>query len=84
MKDGDKIILLKHISINALMSTIPNQELKLETGEVKLIRYTLSQKINKGKEVELSVEEISLLKERIGLFYPPLLVGKSYEILDPK
>lgn len=85
MTDDGKPASLKNISITALMGNIQvPQGTPPEKGDVKLKRYILAQKINGGGEIDLAVEDVALLKERIGLIYATLIVGKTYELLDPK
>ena len=54
------------------------------TGKEKVERYELAKKIHHSKGlVDLTVEEIALLKELVGRIYPPITVGQAFEILDP-
>jgi len=53
-------------------------------GIEKARRYFLAIEIHTAKnQVELSVDDIKLIKDEIGRVYPPLIVGQAYEILDP-
>lgn len=36
------------------------------------------------KPLDLGVEDVGLLKERIGRAFPPLTVARAWELLDPK
>lgn len=49
----------------------------------KLARFNLALKIHAGGVVDVSSEEITLLKNAIGASYGPLVVGRAVEILDP-
>jgi hypothetical protein len=42
----------------------------------------LAKKIFSDDEVELTVEEVALIKSRVGETFPPLVVGQVYEILE--
>jgi len=77
---GDDIIL-KDVAVNALLA--PPVDNKPVQGKEKLKNYLLAQKVNAGGEIELKVEEISLIKEKIGVGYATLIVGSAYKILDP-
>lgn len=80
-KEG--VLTLKTISVNALLAELPlNQRENPETGREKLKKFKLAEKINDGGEVELTAEDISLIKEKIGKTYATLIVGKSYELLE--
>jgi len=53
-------------------------------GNEKARRYFLAIEIHKTKnQIELSVDDVKLIKDEIGRVYPPLIVGQAYEILDP-
>lgn len=54
--------------------------------EKKLKQYALLQKINVGGVVDLTAEEISLVKERASKLYPILIFGRLVDALegDPK
>ncbi len=55
------------------------------TGEQKLERFELAQRIYNSKDglVELGTKEIELLKKRIALFYPALTCAQAWQVLDP-
>lgn len=77
----EEVVTLKHIAIMSLMNPVPKQN-STENGAIKFSRYQLAQKINVGGEVEITAEEISTLKEKIAESYSPLIVGRSYDILE--
>ena len=74
---------LKFYSILALTANSKDPSKQLG-GIEKVKRFTLAQKINCGGEIELTVEEISLIKQLIGEIFIVLVVGRCYELLDPK
>lgn len=86
VEDGEKIekeIELKDICINALLTDVPKpQNAPIESGREKFKKYNLAKKVGDGGEIEISSEEITLLKEQIGNLYPPMVVGSAYEILE--
>lgn len=80
--NGKKIELnLKLISTNALLTDIPSQG-KQVSGLDKFKNYELAKKINLGGEIEISVEEITTIKEKVGEVYSSLIVGVVYDLLE--
>lgn len=74
---------LKMASVNSLMSNFKGEENL--AGVEKLGRWELARKIYLSKEeIELSVEEISRLKELIAKTYGPAIVGPVWTILEGK
>jgi hypothetical protein len=82
IKDGDGEFTLGAASATALLSPYPDEQ-NLDPKD-KVRRYKLATKIADGGEVDLSIEEIADLKKLIGKAFPPLVVGRAYEILDPE
>lgn len=68
---------------DALLAAYPD-ETSLE-GTEKFKRWQLAAKIAKdgGKNVDLSVEELALVKKLVGKGYPPMIVGPVWLMLDP-
>lgn len=83
MKDETgKPVILCLVALNALLTPIPNETI---TGSEKAKRYALALKINERPgEVNVTAEELALLKEQIGKVYPPLVVGRAYDLLEEK
>ena len=82
IKDGTGDFTLGMASCTALLSSYQDEQ-GLDPKD-KVRRYKLATKVSDGGEVDLSVEEISDLKKLIGKAFPPLIVGRAYEILDPE
>jgi len=82
--EGKQVELtLKDPCLNALLAnTTKPQNAPIETGRDKFKKYNLAKKINSGGAVELISEDITLIKEQLGLIYPPLLVGICYDLLE--
>ena len=82
--DGrDTPLTLKEISVNALLGDIPpTQGEKPDSGQQKLQKFKLAQKIDAGGEIDLVAEDVSMIKERIGKAYSTLIVGRAYELLE--
>ncbi len=72
-------ILLRQVCCNALTALIQGEVL---TGEEKLHRWKLAERIHKEARLDLKVEEIALLKKLIDQVYPILVVAPSWELLE--
>jgi len=73
---------LKMAIVNALLSPVQN-----ESGIEKVKKYELAKRAyntTNDELVELSAEDITLIKNRIGEVYPPLIVGQAYDLLEQK
>lgn len=82
LKDDGRDVTLATVAINALLAAIPNE---IVTGEAKARRYALALKINADPgDVNVTVEELALLKAEIGKVYAPLVVGRAYDLLEEK
>lgn len=83
---GDPVILehrdltLKAVCFNALRAQIPGDESM--TGEDKVKFYALGHKLSAGGVVDLTTDELALLKNRIGRAYDFITFGRSSEVLD--
>lgn len=72
---------LQGVSLDALMASYQGEE-KL-SGEEKMKRFLLAEKIHKG-EFDLAAEEIALLKALIGKAFTPIVVGQAWRMLEGK
>jgi hypothetical protein len=45
--------------------------------------FTLALSVHKGGRIDVSAEDVVLIKGRIAAAYGPLIVGRAFEILDP-
>lgn len=85
--EGLEVMTLGLMSINVLLTTLIDQR----TGQVETVspadkvRFAkLAQDIyGSTKPIDISVDDVSLLKERIGRAGSPLAVARAWEILDP-
>ena len=76
-----KSLTLKDVCVNALL-TLGQVDQKM-TGSDRNERFLLALKINDCKEfVDLQSQEIVFVKDAIGKIYLPLVVGRSYELLE--
>lgn len=71
---------LKVAIVNALLAPMQKEE----AGTIKIKKYELAKRIYQNDEIDLTAEEITLIKARVGEVYPPLLVGQMNEILEGK
>ena len=82
IEDKEGVVNLKKISLNACL--LPSDKDKNEGGE-KYKLYELAKKISESKdEIDLSIEEIAKIKERIGYFYGANVVGQAYDLFEGK
>jgi len=72
---------LSDVAMNALETMI--EEDKQMSGSDKYKQDELAHKFYMNKRAVLTVEEIALIKTRIGKLYSPLIVGASWRLLDP-
>jgi len=73
---------LKTVCVNSLSASIPNENLD---GNEKFKMGELARKIYNSKgETVMDVDDIKLLKDRIGKVYGTVVVYPAYEALDPK
>ena len=74
---------LKDACIRALFA-LSNEDMKRQSGQEKMDRYTLGLKINKGGEVDLTVDEAAKVKGLIGETFGPVVVGPAWLLLEGK
>ncbi|MHC4621307.1 MAG: hypothetical protein ACYTEQ_26485 [Planctomycetota bacterium] len=73
-------MLLREIITTAILAA--PQDGKAD-GVASFKNYQLASKVHKNDEVELTVEEITQLKQRIGEVYLPNVSGAAWMLLDP-
>lgn len=79
LKNEDQEITLKTVCINVLSADFPEERIE---AEEKFKRWLLAKKIYSGGEIDVTPEEIALIKKLLGKAYPPLLVGPAWEYLN--
>jgi hypothetical protein len=72
-------LTLRSVLVNSLMGNYKEENI---SGEEKLNRFILAEKIQKNDEIELKSEEISKIKKLIAKAFTTLIVGKTYKILE--
>jgi hypothetical protein len=80
LKDGEKDATLASICVQALMAQTP-EDANMAADE-KVQAYVIASRIIKAGVVEVSVEEASLLKKRVGKLFGPMVVGQCLPALD--
>ena len=83
--ENDLTLTLKSIAVNALLLTLTGENGQPEqlSGENKVCHALLAQRIYSEENIDLTAEEIVLLKTRIGSIYSPLVVMQAWNALDP-
>jgi len=77
--ENGKPMTLKDVCINALLA--PNQK---DDEKAKYSDYELFIKLRDVEEIDLKAEEIVRIKKKIGLAYPPLVLGQAWDFLEDK
>ncbi len=72
-------VTLSVVCINALMSTLEQD--KGLSGDKKAALFTLALSLKGGNE-EVTVEEVAMIKERIGIMFGQLIVGRVYALIE--
>jgi N6-adenosine-specific RNA methylase IME4 len=76
--EGKPKLLLKDVCITSILSPIKDDDEKL-----KFNKYEIFKKLRDSKaEVELTAEEIALLKKCIAFFQPQLIMGQCFEMIE--
>ena len=80
LKDGPEELTLRAACHRGLMAL--NESEKNMTGMEKWKRYKLAEKIHKDGQVEITSEEVTTLKQVVGLLFSAAVVGPVYDILE--
>ena len=81
IKDGDKDLTVRTVCCGALLT--PDQKNPDQTSEEKVKFFKLALRIADDEE-DFSIDDIAILKKQIGKLFPPLVVGRCFEVLDPE
>ena len=88
LEDGSTPVIIPSVEIATLADISKKVLLQLLvtdrelSGEKKFDYAQLAERIYKGGECEVSAEEITLLKSRIGMMFEPMVVGICYKIFE--
>ncbi|SCB18581.1 hypothetical protein [Rhizobium lusitanum] len=77
---SDEAPTLGDVSVKALVENLRGDE--VASGEDKFKRAVLAQKILPGGEIELPVEELATVKDRIGKACHPVVVLAAWNLLE--
>ena len=81
IQDGDKTLLLSAVACTALLNNYQDEQSL--TGETKVKRFRLAQAAASSKVIDLPVEDIAELKRLIAKAFGPLIVGRSFDLIEP-
>jgi hypothetical protein len=83
LRDGDKPLTLATVSVRALVSSYEDEARNLNLGEEKFKRAELASRIYAATEpVKVKSEEITMLKKLIGKAWSPVIIFRSWPMLD--
>jgi hypothetical protein len=80
IQDKDDIFTLKKVCISAVLNPIKDEDFNKKMEKYVLWKRLLSA----DEEIELSSEEITLLKQSIDKCFVQLILGQSVELLEQK
>jgi hypothetical protein len=76
-----EVLTLKNVLLNCLINETEGDKLD---AKKKIERYDLALRVKDGGKVELTAEEISLIKESISKQFPVIVTGQAHRILEGK
>ena len=79
--DPKKPLTIGDVTVQAL-ETLLDEDRK-STGAEKFHMDEIARKVYQNKKAVLTAEQISMIKDRIGKVYGPLIVGAAWRVLDP-
>lgn len=79
LEDQNGPVSWREVFSGALNATAKGEAM---TSEDKAKAFQISSKLYSKKEVKLTVDDMAFLKERVGLFYNPLIYGRVTELFD--
>ncbi len=69
--------------VHACSSALLSADKEGDTGETKYERWVLVKKIkDRDNDLDLTSEELSLIKKCVGIVYPSIVVGQVYDALE--
>lgn len=79
--DQDQAKITVRVAIFQCLNSFKNDE--DVSPETKLQCFRVSNKVFSKKEVDFTVKELSLIRERAEKMLPPVILGRLLEIIDP-
>lgn len=80
--EADKLTL-GLVAFQALNAQLPNQREPLPLDE-SMKRGGLALKVIDGGEVDMSVDDLAMIRRQLPLAWAPIIVAQAAEMLDPK
>lgn len=80
MAPDGKRFTLRHAVQQALMTVLESDRNMTAADKVRAFSLALK---SQADDMEASAEDITFIKDRIGRAFPPLVVGRAFEMLDP-
>ena len=77
--ETEKSVTIASAAVEALLANYNDEQI---SGEDKLKRWNLAQKVNGGGDVDLTVEELALIKEVVGKGFGANVVGPVWTALE--
>lgn len=78
IKPDKSFLTLKDVCVSSILTSAGE-----DTEKEKWGKYEIFKKLRSAKEqVELTVEEIVVIKKAIGKLQPPLILGQCFELLE--
>lgn len=78
-KEGDKLTVANLI-YHCLLNTAPDEG--TETGDSKFKRWKIAAKVSDGGEQEYSIDDLKLIKDRVGKMATAAEIGAAFEALE--
>lgn len=78
LSDGENNLILRHVIQNALLGTLRGDE-NME-GKQKVELWDLAKRAGE-EEADYTVEEVAIIRQRIGRAYGPVVVGPAFALL---
>jgi hypothetical protein len=78
--EGVPSMTLGEVVANALVNQFKDEN---PSGQDKVKRWALALRIHAAKDIELTADEVKLIKDLVAKAYGPLVVGQVWSILDP-
>lgn len=81
LMDGGKPVEIKNLCILAMMQGNPQEQIPVE---LKVKKYKLGMLLCNmvDNQIELSAEEIAMIKQGVGSLWGPMIVGQIYDFLE--
>lgn len=81
LKVGEDYLTLERVLVQACLMT---DEKENPSMDVKYKRYKLCKKLSGAKEIDLSSEEVVMLKDLVGRAFTTIVAGQAFDLLEGK